>query len=240
MIIIILYHWLKFVVCDILVCDIDLRRWCHVPVQLLIFYCMGYHGTVHSEKHSVTHITIFIVVLSSHTVSDCCGWNVKLSFWCLLLGFPQRCWLRCRVGLLCSEEGSSWPWAIRYHWMHGWLARGPQWIVVAATGAVAGLSAAGRMLGWVVVCPVHKASWPDSRASFLPSCYTLYWCVVNSYSFLNDDLLIRMASFYSGPLLSSLVCHWLVEELWAWSKRAVLQVPLRCSGRLVMGNQRQR
>ena len=72
---------------------------------------------------------------------------------CMLLDFPQRWWLQCRVGLLYSEEASSRPRTMMYRWMHGWLAGSPWWIVAAETGAVAGLNECG----WEA-CPAERCS----------------------------------------------------------------------------------
>ena len=130
------------------------------------------------------------------------------------------CWVFCSVVDCGVEPG----WCVVTRPSVGrkwWCASGcaADWpevrgeIKEVATGAVAGLNAAGRMLGWAVVCPVHETSWPGGWALCLPSWCILSWCTVVSYSFPNEYLLVRMASFYHCRLLSSLVCHWLVDRV---------------------------
>ena len=98
-------------------------------------------------------------------------------------------WLKCG----CGE--AAWHWCA--YWQ-SWFSCGP--------------SAASSMLGWVVECPVHEASWPGSQALFLPS-----WCVKAGYSSLVVYSLCsgpwmvtawKTGLFCTDLLLSSLVYHW--------------------------------
>ena len=98
-----------------------------------------------------TYKDIFYGLRRAVWCSTNCGSIPEISL-CMLLGFSQRYWLRCRAGCsvvkrafgrprammygcirgrLCSEEAFSRPWAIMYRWMCGWLAGGPRWIMAA-------------------------------------------------------------------------------------------------------------
>ena len=71
------------------------------------------------------------------------------------------------------------------------------------------------MPGWAVVCPVHEALWPGSRASCLLSWCSLAAllsrCVVDSYSFPNWTAIRWSDGFFLyTSLLVNLLCHWLV------------------------------
>jgi len=78
--------------------------------------------------------------------------------------------LRSRAALPCSDEASGRPRAMINHWLRGWLAGGPRWSLGGCDYCWVLLQEARR----AVVCPVHEATWPVSRASYL-----LSWCVLS-------------------------------------------------------------
>ena len=96
------------------------------------------------------------------------------------------------------------------------LNRGPRWTSAENGRCSCWPAAACCMSGWAVVCPVHEASLPGSRASRLLSWCSLAElpsrCVVDSYCFPNElPVAGRMASLYRS-LLVSLLCHWSVDR----------------------------
>ena len=119
-------------------------------------------------------------------------------------------------------------------WLHGWLAGGPRWSWGGCRQCWVLLQNAWR----AVVCPVQKATWPGSRASYLLSSWVLFDVCVAGYSFPNEWIsLVRMGSFYSGRLLSSLLCHWLVGRT---GRRGFLKVVPLARGVFFVRGSRQR
>ena len=93
------------------------------------------------------------------------------------------------------------------HWLRGWLAGGPRWSWGGCDWCWVLLQDARQS----VVCPVH--GWAVGRLIFCLDESFLVVCVA-SYSFPNEWIsLVRVVSFNSGRLLSSLLCHWLVGRV---------------------------
>jgi len=90
----------------------------------------------------------------------------------ILSSAVEWCWLRSRAALPCSEEASDRPRAMN-HWLHGWLAGGLRWSWGGCDWCWVQLQDARRAM----VCPVHEAMWPGSRASYLLSWWVLSLCV---------------------------------------------------------------
>jgi hypothetical protein len=73
---------------------------------------------------------------------------------CLLVGFPQRCWLRHRIGLMCSEEASDRPQARIVDVLLG---------CAAETGRRATLNSSGfwqmQVRGWMLLATCSAERW---------------------------------------------------------------------------------
>jgi hypothetical protein len=91
----------------------------------------------------------------------------------ILSSAVEWCWLRSRAALPCSDEASGRSRAMMNHWLPGWLAGGPRWSWGGCDWCWVLLQDAWR----AVVCPVHEATWPGSRALYLLSWWVLSWCV---------------------------------------------------------------
>jgi hypothetical protein len=82
-------------------------------------------------------------------------------------------WLWSRAALPFSDKASGWLWAMMNHLLCGWLTGGLQW----SWGGCNWCWVLLQDVQWAVVCLVHKATWPGSRALYLLSGWVLSWCV---------------------------------------------------------------
>jgi hypothetical protein len=88
---------------------------------------------------------------------------------CLLLGFPHRCWLRRRTGLLCRKEASGQARTRMYRFdARVRLAGRRRWIIAFRGRCRCGAEYCWQHAGWAVEWPVQEALWPGSLALFLP------------------------------------------------------------------------
>jgi len=160
---------------------------------------------------SHTYITIFINVKNNHTVWSTAG---HVAWKTCQMGSN---WSARSVSLWCDvmEKGLvSCGWWCTACCMAGLVRWGPRWTSAGSGLCCCWPRAACCMLGWAVVCPVHKASWPVSQVSCL-----LSWCSLAELPFdvlwtvtpfrMNCFSLVRWLLLYRS-LLVSLLCHWLV------------------------------
>jgi len=133
-------------------------RYCRVVLD----WQLQYH--THTHTHTYIYIYLFIYLLTSKVVVQSDKWGRGLLA-VILSSAVEWCWLRSRAALPCSDEVSGRPRAMMSHWLRGWLAGGPRWSWGGCDWCWVLLQDARR----AVVCPVHEATWPGSRTSYLLS-----------------------------------------------------------------------